>query len=248
MEEQTAFWPNGFAGAVSLSFDDGLESQLDNALPPLDDADLKGTFYVNPGHRPQWEAQLPRWQAASQNGHEIGNHTARHPCSCNFGFHTSFCLEKLSLDDMAATIDAAEADLNRLFPEAGNQRSFCYPCYQSYVGAGAQRQSYVPLVAERFMVGRGGGERPNNPALIDLAYTWSWALEGHSAEQMIAYIEQAVSQGHWAILCMHGVGAEHIAVSTEALATTIDFLNRERRRIWTDTVVRIGDYIHCQRQ
>ena len=149
---------------------------------------------------------------------------------------------------MAATIDAAEADLNCLFPEAGNQRSFCYPCYQSYVGAGTQRQSYVPLVTERFIVGRGGGERPNNPALIDLAYTWSWALEGHSAEQMIAYIEQAVSQGHWAILCMHGVGAEHIAVSTEALATTIDFLNRERRRIWTDTVVRIGAYIHRQRQ
>ena len=42
------FWPEGVSGAVCLTFDDGLQTQLDNALPCLDDNGLKGTFYLNP--------------------------------------------------------------------------------------------------------------------------------------------------------------------------------------------------------
>ena len=244
----TDFWPATTAGAVSLSFDDGLDSHLDNALPLLDRANIKGTFYVNPVKSPKWEAQLLQWQTASQNGHEIGNHTTQHPCSCNFGFDSNYCLEKLSLEHIVATIDAAEEELNKQFPEADNHRSFCYPCYQSYVGTGIKRESYVPVIAERFSVGRGGGERANNPALIDLAYTWAWAVEDHNAKQLIAYIEKAIVQGYWAIICMHGIGADHLAISTEALAETVDYLSIQRHRIWTDTVVQIGDYIHQKRQ
>ena len=105
MPESATFWPRQAAAAVSLTFDDGLSSQLDRAIPGLDNAGLKGTFYLNPGPgRPHWLEQVPRWQAAAESGHEMGNHTSRHPCSCNYGLDDRFCLEKLSLDDMASTI------------------------------------------------------------------------------------------------------------------------------------------------
>lgn len=243
MHTNTVFWPQNYAGAVSLTFDDALETQLENAIPLLDRTQLAATFYVNPGRSDLWESQLPQWQQAVQSGHEIGNHTEGHPCSCNFGFDDCFCLEKLGLDDIAETIDQAEQALDMLFPSQKNKRSFCYPCYQSYVGAGKTRQSYVPLVAERFRGARGGGERANDPLKIDLAYIWALDVQGKSGAQMIHFVEQAVAQGQWAVLCMHGVGGQHLAIGTDALAELIDFLYSKRTTIWTDTLISVTDYI-----
>jgi peptidoglycan/xylan/chitin deacetylase (PgdA/CDA1 family) len=248
MTDITPFWPEGIQGAVSLTFDDALESQLTNALPLLDGQDLKGTFYVNPEFRPSWEAQIPRWQLASRNGHEIGNHTTRHPCSCNFGFSADYCLEKLGLADIEATIEAAEKALNVLFPEQQGKRSFCYPCYQSYVGAGIHRQSYVPLVARRFKVGRGGGERANNPRLIDLSYVWAWAVEGRSGDEIIDFVEKAVERESWGIICMHGINDEHLAIDIDAFSQLVVYLGHNKERIWTDTVIGLADYILTRRQ
>ena len=38
--------PNNALAAVSLSYDDPLNSQLNNAIPALDKYDLKGSFYL----------------------------------------------------------------------------------------------------------------------------------------------------------------------------------------------------------
>jgi peptidoglycan/xylan/chitin deacetylase (PgdA/CDA1 family) len=244
MADNPSFWPEELHGAVSLTFDDGLDTQLDNAIPCLDDCDLKGTFYVNPGRSKAWESQIPRWQQASRHGHELGNHTSMHPCSCNFGFRTDgFCLENLGLDDIERTIDEATEDLNRLVPEQQGDRTFCYPCYQTYVGAGENRQSYVPLVARRFKAARGWGERANHPERIDLAYTWSLAVDGHTGKEIVAYIDNAVNDGLWAIICMHGVGGQHLSIETAALREVARYLDRNRNRIWTATMIDVADYI-----
>ena len=249
MTDATDFWPDAIQGAISLTFDDNALSQLDNALPCLDDHGLQGTFYVNPGRSPIWEENLSRWQQASRNGHEIGNHTADHPCSCNFGFSSDgYCLEELTLADIEQTIDRCTAALNELFPEQGGKRSFCYPCYQSYVGAGENRQSYVPVVARRFKAARGGGERPNNPQVIDLSYIVSFAVEGHSGADMIAYVEKAVAQGHWGVICMHGVGGDHLAIETPAFRELCAHLDQNRDRIWTDTLIDVAEYVGERRE
>ncbi len=247
METNTSFWPRSYSGAVSLTFDDALDSQLENALPLLDQATFAATFYVNPGRSGAWQSQLPQWQQAAQRGHEIGNHTERHPCSCNFGFDDSFCLEKLSLDDIAQTIDRAEQALDALFPAQQAQRSFGYPCYQNYVGAGKTRQSYVPLVAERFRGARGGGERANDPLKIDLSYIWALDVQGKSGSEMIRFVQEAVQQGQWAVLCMHGIGGQHLSISTDALGELIEFLSVQRDVIWTDTLISITDYVLIRR-
>jgi peptidoglycan/xylan/chitin deacetylase (PgdA/CDA1 family) len=242
------FWSEDIQGAVSLTFDDGALTQLDNAIPCLDNHDLKGTFYVNPGRRPDWEDLVPRWQDASRNGHEIGNHTTKHPCACNFKFSKEgFCLEKMKLEDIAQTIDDATDALNELFPEQDGSRTFCYPCYQSYVGAGERRASYVPVVAKRFKAARGWGERPNYPELVDLSYAWSWAVEGNTAEEMIAYIEGAADEGQWAIICMHGVGGQHLAIDNKAFNGLVDHLDKNRHRIKTDTMIGVAEYIISNR-
>src|SRR5574341_1193422 len=84
------FWSSSFQGAISLTFDDGMRSHLDFAIPQMNARGLRGTFYLNPrgseedASRPlPWRASLAQWLPAYQAGHELGNHSLSHPCSLN---------------------------------------------------------------------------------------------------------------------------------------------------------------------
>ena len=44
---QSMAWPNGARAAIVLTYDDAVRSQLDNAIPALDAAGLKGTFFLS---------------------------------------------------------------------------------------------------------------------------------------------------------------------------------------------------------
>ncbi len=50
-------FPDDWCGAVSLTFDDGLCSQLERAVPLLNDHGLRGTFYLTP-RGDDWETHL----------------------------------------------------------------------------------------------------------------------------------------------------------------------------------------------
>jgi peptidoglycan/xylan/chitin deacetylase (PgdA/CDA1 family) len=66
-------------GQVSLTFDDGFVSQVNAALPILDKAGYKGTFYIISGHLATegymtWE----QVQSLQADGQEVGSHTVNH--------------------------------------------------------------------------------------------------------------------------------------------------------------------------
>ena len=65
-QERAAFaWPEGRKAAVSLAYDDALDSQLDHAIPALDRHGLKGTFYLVPARDPV-RLRMDEWRAAAQ--------------------------------------------------------------------------------------------------------------------------------------------------------------------------------------
>ena len=69
--------------AVSISFDDGAQSDYSLALPLLDKAGWKATFFLNPSvieDTPQniWWGSWDEWRDARRRGHEIANHGHRH--------------------------------------------------------------------------------------------------------------------------------------------------------------------------
>ena len=77
-QAQARQWPGGKQAAMVLTYDDALPSDLDIAIPALDAAGLKGTFFlVGDALVPE---QIERWRAAAAEGHELGNHTVRHAC------------------------------------------------------------------------------------------------------------------------------------------------------------------------
>jgi peptidoglycan/xylan/chitin deacetylase (PgdA/CDA1 family) len=240
-------WPDGARAAVSLTFDDAAPSQLDCAIPILDRHGLRGTFYVNPGPESRFVAALDRWRAAHARGHEIANHTVRHPCSGNFPWITpDRALEFMSLAAIDADVQEASDRLRELLPGIG-PFSFAYPCGQTFVGRGAGRQSYVPLIARHFSVARGVGESANDPRRCDLLCLSSWMVQEVPAEKLIAMLQPAVELGHWAVYCFHGVGGDHLRIDAGAFEGLVRHL-AATPGIWTDTVQTIGTYVAGVRQ
>ena len=82
-------WPNGAKAAICLTYDDALDGHLDYAVPQLDLAGLKGTFFCT-GNSPCLSKRMNEWRMAEKNGHELGNHTLFHPCLANRPDGTKF--------------------------------------------------------------------------------------------------------------------------------------------------------------
>ncbi|HZS89558.1 MAG TPA: polysaccharide deacetylase family protein [Chloroflexota bacterium] len=241
-------WPDGRRGAVSLTFDDGMQSQLHLAIPLLGEYGLAATFYLNPprdGDESAWCERLAPWCAAAEQGHEIGNHSLTHPCSQNFDF-IDRGLESMTLADIERDVLEAERRLRAGIP-GQTVRSFCYPCYQNYVGMGEQRQSYVPVIARHFVAARGRGERANDPARCDLHDLWSWPAERMSGAELVGLAEGAATEGRWAVLTFHGVNEGHLPIGEVDLRALCAFLARQRERIWTAPVATIAQHVAAWR-
>ena len=194
--------PKGARVALSLTFDDSRDSQLEVAVPILGEYGLRATFFVLPGPVSRRQSD---WQAVVKSGHEIGNHTVSHPCSANFGFSRSNALEDYSLEHMDAEIDAASGCIERLL--GTRPESFAYPCGQSFVGRGEGRTSYVPLVARRFAAARGyGSETANDPCRCDLAHLEAFTIDGLDAGEVVDLVGQPGASGRWVIMVGHDVG------------------------------------------
>jgi len=237
-------WPEGKRAAVSLTFDDARLSQVDRGLLILDAYGVKATFYVLP-HRV--EQRLSGWKKAVANGHEIGNHTLNHPCTGNFPWSREKALEEYCLEDAEHELDEANAAIERLL--GVKPTTFAYPCGQKFVGRGLSVKSYVPLVAERFVVGRGAfDEVANDPAFCDLAQVTGIDLDGLDIEQVKHLVEQAIADGRWLVLFGHEVG--ELGRQT-TFASTLEALCRYAQDpangLWLDTVAAVGQYILEQR-
>ncbi len=195
-------WPGGARAALSLSFDDGRTSQVDVGLAVLDAQGVKATFFVVPG---AVEERLAGWKKAVAAGHEIGNHSLTHPCSGNFPWARQKALEEYTMERMRRELldaNARVAELLGVTPE-----TFAYPCGQSFVGRGRDTKSYVPLVAELFVAGRGWrDEAPNDPRFGDLAQVLGMEMDGKDFDEILPVLEQARESGGWVVLGGHDIG------------------------------------------
>lgn len=245
LQESSSFrWPEGKRTAISLSFDDARASQVDRGLAILDAYGVKATFYVLPE---PVKKRLAAWKKAVTNGHEIGNHTLRHPCSGNFLWARKKALENYSLEDMGHELDKANAAVERLL--GIKPTTFAYTCGQKFVGRGVNTRSYVPLVAKRFIVGRGAfDEVPNDPAFCDLAQATGISLDGLDFEQAKQLIDQAKAEGRWLIFFGHEIGeAGRQTTKASTLHALCRYAKDPTNEIWIDTVHAVGKYILQQR-
>lgn len=238
-------WPDGRKAAMCLTFDDARLTQADLGIPLLNQFGVKGTFYVSFHALRQ---RLDAWRAAVAQGHEIGNHTVRHPCTGNFRWSRGAALEDFTLEQIEQDLLEANATLEEALDV--KPRSFAYPCGQKFVGRGENARSYIPVVAKHFLVGRGfNDETDNDPWFCDLAQACAYAMDGKTFDQIKPQIDSAVKTGGWVIFVGHEmIRGERQCVRGDTLDTVCRYANEPANGIWCATVAEVGSHIAQSRR
>ena len=233
-------YPAGRQGAISLTFDDGLPSQLRRAVPLLNEYGLRATFYLCP-REPHWEQRLEPWREVAAAGHELGNHTTRHTCSQVLRDNLDArSLEDCTLDEIGEDIVLGLERIRQLTPHQGDM-SLAYPCYFTHVGEGTTRQSYVPVVAKHHIAGRTGlSELANHPLTATLSCLSSWPGERTWGPTLVGLAERCVTEGRWGIFTFHGIDEGHLSVNDVDFIELCRHLQRHSDRIWVAPVAEVA--------
>ena len=237
-------WPHGAKAAVSLAYDDAIDSQLDNAIPALDRFGLKGSFYLTLSN-PSLKSRLDEWRAAAAHGHELGNHTLFHLCSATAPGH-QWVTPELDLDTMSAARMVAQVKLANTMLHAidgRTERTFTVPCGD----VRAQGVDYVELVKHEFVAVKLGNDGfvPDIEKLDPYAVGVT-APEGLSGPQLIALVQRAAQSGTMMNFTFHGIGGDYITTSKQAHEELLAYLAAHRDIYWTDTFMNIMKYVKAQ--
>lgn len=236
-------WPGGARAAVSLAYDDALDSQLDHAIPALDRHGIKGTFYLQLSS-PAVARRLDAWRAAARGGHELGNHSLFHQCS-GAGPERAWVAPHRNLDttsgaQMRDQVLLANTMLTAI--DGRHERTYTAPCGDLRAADG----DYLPALRDAFVAIKAGHGKPGVALAmraIDPYAVGSVGPVGSSGAELIALVKQAGERGTMVAFTFHGIGGDHLAVSSQAHEELVRFLAAHRSTYWTDTFLNIMKHV-----
>lgn len=223
-------WPRGAAAAVSLTFDDGNEDNLELAIPDLEAAGLRATFYLNTG-RTSIHQRAADWKAAHQRGHEIGNHSVHHPCSAKAYSDSGrpvptwmvHQVEKYTPAMIEAEVGEA-ADWLDANIGTDPDRTYAYPCGVTTIGDPPDAAPYDAAVLKRCIAARATGGQLNNPRTVNLLRVAAFHGGGDDANRLIDLCTRAIPTNSWSVLYFHRIGPPGTETSQRALQGLIEHL------------------------
>lgn len=229
-------WPGGKRAAVALTYDDTLVSQLDTAIPALDAAGFKGTFFLI-GSKVSPE-QVARWRSAAAEGHEPGNHTIRHACpQANYPpakkIDTS---EAYDVDTMLTEIRTMNTMLTAI--DGKLQHSYATPCGQHLAGGIDYLAALRASGLVRYTRAADPAARPLDPMDVPSHFFPSDA----TGADLIAAVQDAERKGGMVVFGFHGVGGDYLSVSAAAHAQLLAYLKAHADTIWVAPFSTVIDY------
>lgn len=230
-----ARWPQDRVAAVSLTFDDGIDTHLDHVGPILKEHHLNGTFFVATGLGP-WEKRKAEWKQLAAQGNELANHTVHHPC----------LLPQITPHSQDYTPEMMEAEIKDAAREiqqvTGSQRglTFAYPCGNMSFGKPQDEVRnaalYARYVAENSIGARAyEGGSPQGPEDLNILAVTDLGFTAEKAFPALLEMAQAAIQAHnWGVYCFHGVGGDWLAITPDALDELAAYFEGHSE-IWTAT-------------
>jgi peptidoglycan/xylan/chitin deacetylase (PgdA/CDA1 family) len=235
-------WPQDRTAAISLTFDDGINTDLDFVGPILRKHHLNGTFFVTTRMGP-WEKRKPEWKLLAQAGDELANHTVHHPC----------LLPQITPHSQDYTPEMMEAEIRDAAEEivqlANSQRSltFAYPCGNMSFGKPENEVKnavlYARYVSEHAFAARAVGNGAEDPDELNVLAVKD--LGPTAGKDYLALLElggPAIRGGLWGVYCFHGVGGDWLSITPEALDELTTYLEHHPE-IWTATFGDVLRYI-----
>ena len=227
---------------MSLTYDDGLNSQLDNAVPELKRLGLKATFFLTQENA-HW--RLADWEALARDGNEVANHTMTHPCA--LGHFSADRLEHGEIDPMEAFLDSHFS--------AERPRTFAYPCGYLGVGPGQRHARYARyrkiLQRDGVVAARTTAGGPNRPGdvIADPLYLHAFepTYEGDTTAPAMRYLNETVAQGGWAILVFHDVLPKWHTDGDASVATHNKIIEHVAALdVWCAPMGQVFDYVESR--
>lgn len=216
-------WPAGHKVAISLSYDDALNSQLDNALPALNQRDLKASFYVVPLSQ-AFKNRIEEWKQVAKQGHELGNHTLFHACDRSKPGREWVdplnALNEKTVSDMLNEITVANTLLTAI--DGYTTHTLTPPCFDQMTKDG----NYIDAVKDQF-IGIKSLDEPSFAVLLTAADI--------SAQEIIAFIEKQPKNIKLINVLFHGIGGDHLVTSTLEHTKLLDYLVANQDKYWVDT-------------
>ncbi|RKR85183.1 peptidoglycan/xylan/chitin deacetylase (PgdA/CDA1 family) [Mucilaginibacter gracilis] len=236
--QQQIKWPNNKKAVIVLTYDDALLTQLNTAVPQLDAARLKATFFITGDVNSQ---TISRWRKLGQKGYELANHTLFHPCASSND-------NPVSSDNYTAYRMIREIEVMNHFLYAidgKTSRTYAYPCTEITAGG----KSYVDTLKYYNLVkyARIGGD--SNAVITDFKnldplQVPSYGIKDNTTgAQLIAFVKRVQQSGGMGVLMFHGIGGDYITTPAEAHKQLLAYLNKNRKEIWVATFQQAMDYI-----
>jgi peptidoglycan/xylan/chitin deacetylase (PgdA/CDA1 family) len=231
--EEKFSWPDGKRMAISLSYDDAIDSQLDTAIPSLNSYGLRASFYLTLAS-PTVQNRLNEWRAAAMQGHELGNHTIYHPCSAALPDRnwvaSYYNIDKYVVEEIVHEITVANSFLQAI--DGRTERTLTPPCDDVIVSG----EDYIPAVRNMFVAIKG--HEFNDPTFAVL-----WAPVGVSGSELIDRVKaEAANDTKLFSILFHGIGGDYLAVSSEAHDQLLSYLADNRDIYWVDSYVTVMKY------
>ena len=219
---------NGYAGAVSLTFDDGDPIHLDLVIPEMQKRGLKGTFFLIAGSTSRQE----EWKKAAQDGMEIGNHSMNHRRTA-----------ELSADDEITEVDSAGEVLKELSGQP--VVAFAYPFVEITDGLKAR-------IEKNCIAARGGyGQYYYNPESQPDWFNISsqTTMTDYNVEKYKSWIDQAMYSGSWTVFMIHAVegSAWYQPVPKITFLAVLDYLKENEKSLWIAPFGEVAAYWKAQK-
>lgn len=243
---QTATTWNGRSCAVVLTYDDGLNVDLNNVIPALDSVGLKGTFYIS-DYFDGLKDQIFKWRKAAHEGHELGNHTVWHPCeggrSGREFVKPDVDLNNYTVNRMVQEIKTMNNILEAI--DGKTERTFAYPCGDMKI----HDTVYLDAMKNYFIAARGVTPAMQTIDKVDLYNIDCYGIHGETGNQLIDLVKQTINTHTLLVFLFHGVGGEHsLNVSLEAHSQSLHFLQQNENKIWVAPMIDVAKYISYYQQ
>jgi len=238
-------WLDNKAAAVSLTFDDWMISQVQNAIPILTREKIRATFFVTTKDITNWNSLV----LACDNGFEIANHTQTHPL-----------IPALTDEQIKAEVGGA-----RLLIGQNNRNRF--PVTFAYPGGGKgeiiNSEQNIRNILKNYCIGaRNVGSSPypfnlefwgSQPFTNESYYQVGSQIitdEGPSIEAFSSILDNAILKHGWYVTCYHGIGGQWLSTDTTNFKAQLHALESKKSKLWITTFKEALCYHkerHCQK-
>lgn len=221
---EVATWYNFKDCAISYTFDDGCSGQFAKAIPIFDEFNYKLTLFVTGS----WIIDWAKLKMASENGHEIANHTYTHQNMSDLDYEKQD--EELVLCNKLINTNISDKHCTTM----------AYPyCVK---GDEALHQKY--FVAVRGCQGFVEGKTP-----VDFMNVSSVICGDRGQVKMAAdfnnQANSAVDKNGWLVYLLHGVDNDggYSPVASDELKKGLAYLKKNDDKFWVATFDEVARYI-----